>query len=281
MAAASSSNRNQKIVTEIRAEQRLLMPDFSEVWRFRDLLLLLGIRDFTVRYRQTLVGLGWLMIQPFAMLLVLAPILSRANDNLTGVPYWMIFLTGFVLWQLFAGTVVTAAMSMVNNQGLLTKVYFPRLLLPLGTLFVAAIEFMISATLLLLVIAVVRGVGWQLALAPVFAIWTLVLALGIGIGLSALNVLYRDVSSVIPFLIQLGFLASPVMYDATLVASSWRSLYNLNPLTATLQGWRWSLLGENPPTLSQIAISLCVTCFILLSGLWYFRKVENVLAEKI
>ncbi len=268
---------------EIDAQRKPTLVDLVELWHFRDLILLLGLRDFQVRYRQTVVGVLWVLFQPVAYAVVLSPILGNTSPQSgpNPAPYWLVVFTGLIPWQLFAGTVSVSAACLIANQGLLTKVYFPRIILPLAASFVVLVDFLVASGVMLLLVGINRGMTWEILLAPLFVGWILIAAIGIGTGLSALNALYRDVSSLIPFFLQLGIFASPVFYDAALIPENWRLPFALNPMTTTIRGFRWALLQTSPPGMPEILVSGLATCCFVVLGLWYFQRTERLLADVI
>jgi len=259
--------------------------DAAELWRYRELGLVLALRDFKVRYRQAIIGASWAVIQPVSTLLVfqvLFMLLQRTPTSGT-VPYAVTALCGLVPWYLFATLVRDASDSLVNNRHIITKIYFPRLLLPIGTSLVALIDFSISLCVLI-------GVMFYYGMWPTLAwLWLIpftaiavAAALAIGIWLSALNALYRDVKYIVPFLLQLGFYLTPTFYEQnSLIPERWQFLQALNPMTGVISGFRWALTGETRPEWSLMAISLASLLVLLGSGLLFFRRAELSVTDRI
>jgi lipopolysaccharide transport system permease protein len=259
--------------------------NLREFWRHREVLWALAVRDIKVRYRQTLVGVAWVILHPLAMasiFLVFFGLLGR-QPGLEGVPYALIVLTGLLQWQLFSATVAQASASLVMNQQLIGKVYFPRLVLPLAAAVPTLLDFAV-ASILPVGVMIYYGVAppWTAVFVPGFVVLTVAAALAVGIWLSALNAIYRDVGYVVPVLLQLGFFLSPVVYTtSSLIPVAWRPAIALNPMVGAIEGLRWSLLGAGEPPVLSVAISVMVTGFVMITGLAYFRRIEGFLADRI
>ena len=254
----------------------------GELWAFRDLFWLLAWRDVKVRYRQTILGVGWAVLQPLITVLVFGLVFGRlAKVPSNGLPYALYAYAALLPWTLFAGSVTRAANSLVSNASLLSKTYFPRLLLPIGSLVINLVDFAISLVVFAGLMAW-YGVAPRpmAALLPLFLIYAVVASLAVGIWLSALNVRYRDVQFALPFLVQIGLFISPVVYPASLVPASFRILYDLNPMTLVIQGFRWGLLGDTAPSGSMFT-SIPVVIALLVLGLFYFRRTERYFADII
>jgi lipopolysaccharide transport system permease protein len=240
-------------------------------------------RDIKVRYKQTALGVLWAILQPLVPMVLFSVIFGRiAKLPSEGIPYPLFALTGLLPWQLFATALTSASSSLVGSAGLITKVYFPRLIIPLAAVCAALADFIISLVLVLVLLAwygVAPGVG-ILAL-PLLAAFALATALGVALWTAALNVQYRDVQYLLPFVVQAWLLASPVAYSMTLIESPrWRLLYALNPLAGVVQAFRWALLGTAPPGATAFA-SVSVTVLLLVGGLMYFRRAEDTFADVI
>ncbi len=268
-------------VTRVEASKPPQVFDLRELWRRRDLVWILALRDFRVRYRQAVIGIGWALLQPIAFLVLLYPVFSAlaASADGSSAPAWLRLYAGLVLWQVFSGLVSTSAVSLLNNQELVGKVFFPRIFLPLSCALVYLADLCCSLLVLGGASVVTWQLRWEFLAAPVFVFWTVLFAVGLGVGLSALNAMYRDVSSVLPFLLQAAFFASPIVYDVSVVSERWATLLALNPLMTTIQGFRWSLLGAAPPTLRMIVLSSLVTLATCAAGLAYFARTERRLAD--
>ncbi|WP_237226578.1 ABC transporter permease [Rubinisphaera sp. JC750] len=259
--------------------------DAGELWRYRELGFVLAMRDFKVRYRQAMIGALWAVIQPVSTLLVFQVLFMLLQRTPTSgeVPYPVTALCGLIPWYLFATLVRDASDSLVNNRHIITKIYFPRLLLPIGTSLVALIDFAISFCVL---IGVMLYFGmwpaWTWLWVLPFTAITVAAALAIGIWLSALNALYRDVKYIVPFLLQLGFYVTPTFYEqSSLIPARWQFLQALNPLTGVIAGFRWALTGTNQPEWSVMAISFTSLLVLLGSGLLFFRRAELSVTDRI
>ncbi len=264
------------------ARWRLL--DLRELWRFRDLLWMLAVRDLKVKYRQAVIGVAWSVIQPLATALIFVLLFGLMGNTPAagGLPYGVFVLPGVVLWQLFAGSVSQMTGCLVANQNLIGKVYFPRLVLPLAVATAALVDFAVGLAVVGVVLAIYGVVpAGTIVFAPLFVAFGLVTALAIGAWTSALNAIYRDTGFAVPFALQIGFFVSPVIYATdVLIPERWRPLVALNPMTGAVDGFRWALFGGPFPALTVLLG--CVTAtVVLLSGLWYFRRVEGYLADRI
>jgi lipopolysaccharide transport system permease protein len=271
-------------IIRIRPHHAWVPLDWRELWSYRELAYFLVWRDIKVRYKQTVFGALWAIIQPFMMMVVFSLFIGRISGIApTGVPYPLFAFAGLVPWTLFSQSVVGSSNSLVASTNLIQKVYFPRLLLPISALGSNLLDFVIAMVVLGLMM-LYFGVLPPLAvlwLVPLTAL-ALTSALAIGIWLSALNVKYRDIRYVVPFLIQLGLFASPVAYSSDLVPAQWRALYELNPMAGVLEGFRWALLGQGtPPPIGGLVVSVVATVIILVLGLAYFRRVERTFADVI
>lgn len=262
-----------------RAEQHY----WRDLWRYRELLGFLAWRDIKVRYKQAALGAAWAVIQPVvqtALLTFVFAKLAKMPDG--GVPYFLLVLCGNLPWQLFTNAFNGAGNSLVGNSHLISKVYFPRLTVPLSSLAVALIDFAILLVIALPTIAAF-GIwpGWQILLLPLFLILALVIALGAGLWLTALTVKYRDFRFLTGFILQVGMFVTPVGYR-TDTLPNWRDLLALNPLTGVIDGVRWCLLGGRVEVhLPGLAVSVLVAFLLLATGLWYFRKTERQFADVV
>jgi len=257
---------------------------WRDLWHYRELMFFLAWRDVSVRYKQTVIGVAWALIPPLATMLVFVLVFSKvAHLSSEGVPYALLVLAGMLPWQLFSSTVSESSNSLVGNANLISKVYFPRLAVPLSSLAVGMIDFLIGLPVLA-VLMIYYGVapGWQLVFLPLFVALALVAALGLGLWLCALNVRYRDVRYVIPFIVQFGLYLSPVGFSSSVVPEGWRWLFALNPMAGVIDGIRWSLFGTRPPFGDpSFAVSLAMVAALLVSGVWYFRRTERTFADVI
>ena len=257
---------------------------WRDLWRYRELMFFLAWRDVAVRYKQTVIGVAWALIPPLATMLVFVLVFSKvAHLPSEGVPYPLMVLAGMLPWQLFASAVSESSNSLVGNANLISKVYFPRLAVPLSTLAVGLIDFLIGLPVLaVLMIAYGVAPGWQLLFLPLFVALALAAAFGLGLWLCALNVRYRDVRYVIPFIVQFGLYLSPVGFSSSVVPPEWRWLFALNPMAGIIDGIRWSLFGARPPFADpSFFVSLALTAAMLAGGVWYFRRTERTFADVI
>jgi lipopolysaccharide transport system permease protein len=255
----------------------------KDLWLHRDLLSLFVWRDLKVRYKQAAFGAAWAVIQPFAMMVVFALFFGvLIKVSFGSVPYPIAAYTGLIPWTLFAQGVAAAAASLVASERLITKVYFPRLLVPVAAVGSFVVDFLIAFPLLLAMMAYYRiGLTARIAFLPLFALMAIGAALSVGIWLAALNVRYRDVIYAVPFLIQIWMYASPIVYPITIVPSQWQTLYALNPMVGVVEGFRWSLLATDAGPGWTTLVSACVVLVVLLSGIAYFKRVERSFADII
>jgi lipopolysaccharide transport system permease protein len=256
---------------------------WRDLWRYRELLGFLAWRDIKVRYKQTVLGVLWALIQPAVTLAVFTFIFGKLAAMPSGnAPYPLLVLCGLLPWQLFAAAFSNASGSLVSNTHLISKVYFPRLIVPLSSVAVALIDFVIVLVLLVLMYAWWRFVpDWRVVLLPVFILLTLVTAIGTGLWLTALTVKYRDFRFVVPFLLQVGLFLSPVGFSSTNMPN-WRQIYSLNPMVGAIDGFRWCLLrGEPALDPFHLGISIGMALLLLVTGVRYFRRMEQTFADVI
>lgn len=256
---------------------------WRDLWRYRELMGFLAWRDIKVRYKQAALGAGWAVIQPAIQVALLTFVFGKLAGMSSGnVPYPLLVLCGTLPWQLFTAAFNGAGASLVGNSHLISKVYFPRLVVPLSALGVALIDFAIVLALALPAVTIFHGLpDWRLLLLPVFILLALVIALGAGLWISALTVRFRDFRYITPFLLQIGLFVTPVGY-ATGVTPRWENILALNPLTGVVNGVRWSLLGGQPSLhVPALVSSVAIGLILLVSGLWFFRRVERRFADVI
>ena len=255
----------------------------SGLWEYRGLTATLAWRDIKVRYKQTFFGAGWAVIQPVMLMVVFGIFFGRlAGLPSDGLPYPVFVLAALVPWTLFANAFLNSSQSVVKNQNIISKVYFPRLVLPVSTACSFLMDFVIALGVLLMLEAA-YGIypTWRLVFVPLLAAFALLAALSIGIFLAALNVRYRDVTYTVPFLIQLWLFASPIGYPSTLIPEQWRFLYGLNPMTGVIEGFRWSAAGATTHPGPLVLVSLVVSLVLPLGGLLYFGRTERTFADVI
>jgi lipopolysaccharide transport system permease protein len=252
-----------------------------EAWEYRELLYFLCWRTIKVRYKQTILGGAWAILQPLVTMVVFSVIFGRlVGVPSDGIPYPIFAYCGLLPWQLFAQSLTESGNSLVNNEHLITKVYFPRLVIPASTVLVSLLDFAVAGTVLagmMVYYRIAPGVGvWAL---PLLVLQAVCAALGIGLWLSALNVRYRDIRHVIPFLTQCWLFATPIAYPSSLVPRQWRVLLGLNPMTGVVEGFRWALLGTKADVGGLLALSTLITIGLLVSGVVYFRRMERTFAD--
>jgi lipopolysaccharide transport system permease protein len=256
---------------------------WRELWEYRELLYFLTLRDIQVRYKQAVLGVGWAILQPLLTMVIFSVVFGQlAKLPSEGVPYPVFSFVALLPWSLFSGALSRAGSSVVNNSQLITKIYFPRLVIPLSAVAAGLLDFGISL-LVLFGLMVFYGIHltWAVLWLPLLILLALLTALAVGLWLSALNVQYRDVQHIIPFLVQAWMYASPVAYSTTLVPEGpWRILYGLNPLAGVIQGFRWALLGSAPPD-GLFLVSIMVVLVLLVTGLLYFQRMETSFADVV
>ena len=256
-----------------------------DLWRYRELFIILAWRDVSVRYKQTIIGVLWAVLRPFLTMLVFVVIFGRLaklpSDGNT--PYALMVFAAMLPWSLFSTSLGEASNSLIGNANLISKVYFPRLIIPTATVVTAFIDFLISFIILLGMMVYYKFLPpWNLVLLPVFIILALLASLGPGLWLTALNVKYRDFRYLIPFVVQFGLYISPVGFSSSIIPEKWRLLYSLNPMVGVIDGFRWSILGGDSPIYwSGFILSIGVIIFFLWLGIWSFRKMENSFADLI
>jgi lipopolysaccharide transport system permease protein len=256
---------------------------WRELWQYRELVYFLTWRDIKVRYKQTILGVAWAVIQPLFIALTLSLFLGKlAKVPSDGVPYPVFAYSAMVLWQLFSHALTEASNSLVGNERLITKVYFPRLVIPLSAVLGGLVDFVIAFIVLIPFLAFYRIVPTTKVLAlPLFALLTVLISFGAGLWLAALNVQYRDVRYTVGFLVQVWFLATPVAYPTSVVPQHWQAAYGLNPMVGAVEGFRWALLGAGKAPGHLLAGSVAVMVLVLGSGLYYFRRMEASFADVI
>jgi lipopolysaccharide transport system permease protein len=255
----------------------------KELWDYRELLYFLVWRDVKVRYKQTALGAAWAVIQPLMMTVVFSLFFGYlAKVPSDGIPYPVFTFCALLPWQLFAHALTESSNSLVANERLITKVYFPRLVVPIAAVLGGMVDFAI-AFVILLVMMFYYGIvpTWAIVTLPVFILLAIMTALGVGLWLSALNVQYRDVRYTIGFLIQLWLFATPVAYSSSIVPERWRPLYGLNPMAGVVEGFRWALLGKSEPPGPLLGVSVAVVILVLVGGLYYFRRMEQEFADVV
>ena len=268
-------------VTVIRPSRGWRAVNLLEIWEYRELLYFLSWRDVMIRYKQAALGIAWAVLQPLIAMVIFSVIFGKlAKLPSENVPYPIYSFAALLPWQLFAGALQRAGTSLVTNANLVTKVYFPRIVMPIAAIASGLVDFCVSFVVLVLMMFY-YGVTptWAMLTIPLFVLYTLLTAIAVSLWISALNVQYRDMQHTLPFLIQAWMFASPVAYSAELVpAGNWQLIYALNPMTGVIQGFRWALLGAQPPG-AMMWVSLAVVIVLFVSGLYYFTKMERTFAD--
>ena len=276
-------NPHRKPTIQIRPRRGLFQLDLLSIWQYRELLGYLIWRDTKVRYKQAVMGAGWAVFQPiFSMLLFTAIFSYVAKLPSDGLPYPLFAYAGMLPWNFIAQATSRSGTSLVGESHLISKIYFPRLIIPLAAASAPAVD-LLCALLMMIPLMLWFGVppGWQILLFPLFLVMALLTALAFSLWFSALHVRFRDVGHVIPFFVQSWMFASPVVYPVSVVPQKWRLLYNLNPVVGVVEGFRWTLLGQPAPSLKTILPSMCIVLLLLVSGLVYFKRTERTFADVI
>jgi lipopolysaccharide transport system permease protein len=257
---------------------------WRDLWRYRELFYFLAWRDFLVRYKQTLVGVAWSLLRPLLTMLILTLVFGRIGKMpAAGVPYPLLVFCGILPWQFFSTALSESGSSLLNNTNLVSKVYFPRLIVPASSVLASFVDFLISAVFLALLMV------WydflpplKVVFLPLFVLFALVASFGAGLWAAALTVKYRDFRFIVPFVVQFGLYISPVGFVSAVIPERWRLLYSINPMTSVIDGFRWCLLGgDHALYWPGLSISLAVALFLLSGGVIYFRAAERVLADVI
>jgi lipopolysaccharide transport system permease protein len=258
---------------------------WADLWRYRELFLILAWRDISVRYKQTIIGVLWALLRPFLTMVVFTVIFGRIAKLPTDghAPYALLVFAGILPWTLFANALGEASNSLINNANLIGKVYFPRLIVPVATMVTAFVDFLISFLVMVGMMIYYRLVpGWPILLLPLFVLLALLASLGPGLWITALNVKYRDFRYVIPFVVQFGLYVSPVGFSSAVIPERWRLLYSVNPLVGVIDGFRWAILGGNSPIYwPGFLLSLAIIAFFLWLGVTRFRRMEKTFADII
>jgi lipopolysaccharide transport system permease protein len=255
----------------------------AELWEYRELLYFFIWRDIKIRYKQTVIGVAWAVLQPFLMMLMYSLIFGRiARLSTNGLPFAVFYYSGLLPWTFFAASMQASTTTIVENQRLITKVYFPRLQLPFSAVLAGLADFGVSFLMFVAILLYYRfwptpAVVWF----PLFVILGVLAAVGVGLWLSALNAIYRDVRYVVPFLVQFWMIASPVAYPASLIRRQWQWAYGLNPMAGVIEGIRWSLTGTGEAPTGLIVSSIITALLLLLTGVAYFQKVESTVADVV
>jgi lipopolysaccharide transport system permease protein len=257
---------------------------WQDLWKYRELFYFLSWRDILVRYKQTAIGLAWALIRPFLTMIVFTIIFGHiAKLPSGGAPYPILVFSAMLPWQFFATALSDCSNSLITNTNLISKVYFPRLIVPTSAVIVNFVDFMISGMILIGLMAWYDFIpDWRILTLPIFTLIAIAAAIGSGLWLAALNVEYRDFRYIVPFIVQFGLYISPVGFSSNVVPQEWRLLYSVNPMVGVIDGFRWAILGgESTIYLPGFTLSVGLVALVLISGIWYFRKVEQKFADVI
>jgi lipopolysaccharide transport system permease protein len=275
-----TSSQSQLVIRAGESERRY----WQDLWRYRELFYFLAWRDILVRYKQTAIGIAWALLRPLLTMIVFTVVFGAiAKLPSNGVPYPILVFAGLLPWQFFSNALSECSNSLIGNSNLLSKVYFPRLIIPTSSVIVSFVDFLISGMILLGLMAWYNFVPtWRIAALPVFTSMAFLASMGAGLWLAALNVQYRDFRFVVPFLVQFGLYLSPVGFSSSVIPERWRLLYSLNPMVGVIDGFRWSITGQ-ASVLSgwTTVLSMAVVLALFGSGIWYFRKMERTFADVI
>lgn len=271
-----------KLIIEAgRTEQQY----WRDLWRYRELFYFLAWRDILVRYKQTVIGIAWAVVRPFLTMLIFTFVFSRVAKlpAPSAVPYALLVLAAMLPWQFFATALSESSNSLIGNANLISKVYFPRLIVPAGSVITSFVDFLITLGLMAAVMAWFQfAPDWRLAALPFFMLLAFGASFGAGLWLCALNVEYRDFRYIVPFIVQFGLYVSPVGFSSSIVPEKLRLIYSLNPMVGVIEGFRWSLLrGQSPLDPMPVLLSCALVIILCATGIWYFRKMERTFADVI
>lgn len=283
MTSDVSSEKKEEIVTIIHPSQSWIGLKLSEVWEYRELLYFLGWRDIKVRYKQTILGATWAIIQPFFTMVVFSLFFGRlAKVPSDGIPYPLFSYAALVPWTFFANGLAQSSNSLIGSSNLIKKIYFPRLIIPMASVGSGLIDFVLAFVVLLLMMFYYgMALSWNIIWLPPLLLLALVTALGVGMWLSAMNVQFRDVRYTIPFLTQIWLFSTPIAYPSSLLSEPWRTLYAINPMVGVVEGFRWALLSTDTAPGPMIIVSSVVALGLLISGALYFKRMEKTFADVV
>jgi len=291
MAQTTLTTKPEEEILILRPTHGWAALNLRDLWVYRELIYFLSWRDVKVRYKQTALGVAWAIIQPFFTMVVFTIFFGKlAKVPTNDVPPPIFYMTGLLPWGLFTKAITDAGHSLVMNRSMITKVYFPRLAIPIASVLGGLVDFVIAFAILVGMIlyynyapgstyhvATTRLV-WTL---PLFLLLDIITSLGVGLWLSALNVNYRDINYILPFLTQFWLFITPIAYPASLIPAEWQLIYSLNPMTGVVEGFRWAFLGAGTPPSPMLAVSTTISIIVLISGLFYFRRMEQTFADMV
>ena len=257
---------------------------WQDIWKFRELFYFLAWRDILVRYKQTFIGVAWALIRPFLTMVVFTIVFgSIAKLPSQGVPYPILVFSAMLPWQFFSNSLTECSNSLIANSNLISKIYFPRLIVPTSAVVVSFVDFLVSGIILLGLMAWYNFVpSWRILTLPFFIVIAFAASMGAGLWLASLNVKYRDFRYIVPFIVQFGLYISPVGFSSNIVPEKWRFLYSLNPMVGVIDGFRWAILGTQYNLyVPGFLLSLFIVAFFMVTGIWYFRKTERTFADVI
>lgn len=280
-APLNKADNHQVIIEAGKTEKQYA----KDIWRYRELFLFLAWRDILVRYKQTIIGLAWSLLRPFLTMLVLVVVfhILAKLDSVGNAPYAIMVFAAMLPWQFFAASLTESSGSVIGNANMISKVYFPRLIIPVSSIIVCFVDFVISFSILILLMVFYCYVPtWRVLTLPLFILMAFALSLGIGLWISSLNVKYRDFKYIVPFLVQFGLYVSPVGYSSSVVPEKWRFLYSCNPMVGVIDGFRWALLdGGTEIYMPGFCLSIGLVILAFASGIWFFRNTEKSFADFI
>lgn len=274
------SNEHTLIIEAGKTEKQY----FKDIWRYRELFYFLAWRDILVRYKQTVIGILWALIRPFLTIVVFTVIFgSIAKLPSNGIPYPILVSCAMLPWQFFSNALSESSNSLINNANMISKVYFPRLVIPTSSIITSFVDFLISFIILAVLMIWYKFVpDWRIITLPVFIVIAFFASMGPGLWLASLNVKYRDFRYIVPFIVQFGLYISPVGFSSSVIESKWRLLYSLNPMVGVIDGFRWAMLGGKTAIyMPGFILSMALVALIFISGLIYFRKTEKMFADII
>ncbi|MBS1921520.1 MAG: ABC transporter permease [Bacteroidetes bacterium] len=275
------SNKDFDLIIE---SSRFKKNYWNDLWKYRELFLFLAWRDILVRYKQTVIGLAWSVLRPFLTMVVFTVIFGRIANLPSGdVPYPIMVFAAMLPWQFFATSFSDASNSLIGNSNMLTKIYFPRMIIPASTVMVNMVDFFISFVILIGMMFWYQFVPpVAILVLPLFLIQVFLISMGAGFYVAAVNVKYRDFKYIVPFVVQFGVIISPVGFSSNIVSEKWRLLYSVNPMVGVIDGFRWSITGDQSQLyIPGLFFSFAVTLFMVIIGIWYFRKMERTFADLI
>jgi len=288
---ATTISRSNETVLYLRPSRGWAALNLLELWRFRELIYFLTWRDVKVRYKQTFLGAAWAILEPLFTMVVFTFFFGKvAKVPTNGIPYPIFSYTALLPWGLFSKALGDAGRSLVQHRAMITKVYFPRLSIPIASVLGGVVDFAIAFIVLIFMIIYYNAVPWSgfqvtisinLLFLPFFLLLAILASLGVGLWLSALNVIYRDINHMIPFLTQFWLFITPVAYSSEMIPEKWRALYALNPMAGVVEGFRWALLGAGTPPGPLTLLSVASAVVILVTGLFYFRRMERTFADMV